>query len=159
MTEEHQARSMRKLGPDVVVPLLVKGDKIRLKDGTRLLYGEGFDEESEPEIDAPAASTDPIPSYMAAAFGVRSAWRCATTPTSRSRFASSGSAARTRARLLRRRRLHRLKKAGRNKASRPLEPENTPPGPPSTRGRGVRWCGLVRRRPASGRPSGAAHPV
>ena len=59
MTEAHQARSVRKLGPDVVVPLLVKGDKIRLKDGTRLFYGEGFDEESEPEVDVPAASTEP----------------------------------------------------------------------------------------------------
>ena len=59
----HQARSVRKLGPDVVVPLLVKGDKLRLKDGTRLFYGEGFDEESEPEVNVPAASTEPIPSY------------------------------------------------------------------------------------------------
>ena len=41
MTEMHYARSVRKLGPDTVIPLLVKGDRIRLKDGTRLLYGEG----------------------------------------------------------------------------------------------------------------------
>ena len=63
MTEANRARSARKLGEDVVVPLLVKGDKIRLKDGTRLFYGEGFDTESEPEVAVPAASTDPIPSY------------------------------------------------------------------------------------------------
>ena len=32
----------------MLVPLLVKGDRIRLKDGTRLFHGEGFDSESEP---------------------------------------------------------------------------------------------------------------
>ena len=53
---------MRKLGPDVVIPLLVKGDRIRLKDGTRLLYGEGFDEESE-EVDVPSPAKEDIPSY------------------------------------------------------------------------------------------------
>ena len=62
MTEAHYARSVRKLGPDVVIPLLVKGDRIRLKDGTRLLYGEGFDEESE-EVDVPSPAQEDIPSY------------------------------------------------------------------------------------------------
>ena len=51
MTEMHRARASRSLGRDVVLPLLVKGDKIRLKDGTCLRYGEGFEEESEPEAD------------------------------------------------------------------------------------------------------------
>ena len=51
MTEAHRARASRSLGRDVVLPLLVKGDKIRLKDGTCLRYGEGFEEESEPEAD------------------------------------------------------------------------------------------------------------
>ena len=62
LTEAHYARSSKKLGPGVVIPLLVKGDSIRLKDGTRLLYGEGFDEESE-EVDVPSppgrAGADP----------------------------------------------------------------------------------------------------
>ncbi|CAE7361303.1 unnamed protein product, partial [Symbiodinium microadriaticum] len=62
LTEAHHARSVRKLGPDVVIPLLVKGDRIRLKDGTRLLYGEGFDEESE-EVDVPSPAKEDIPSY------------------------------------------------------------------------------------------------
>ena len=53
------------------------------------------------------------------------------------------------------------KKVGRNKAFRTLEPENTPPRPPSgpRSGRGVgrgrrvhRWSGLDRRRPAGCRP-------
>ena len=30
MTEAHYARSVKKLGPEVVIPLLVKGDRIRL---------------------------------------------------------------------------------------------------------------------------------
>ena len=51
ITEAHRARAARNLGQDVVLPLLVKGDKIRLKDGTCLRYGEGFEEESEPEAD------------------------------------------------------------------------------------------------------------
>ncbi|CAE7459790.1 unnamed protein product [Symbiodinium microadriaticum] len=63
MTEANRSRSARKLEENVVVPLLVKGDKIKLKDGTRLFYGEGFDTESEPEVNVPAASTGPIPSY------------------------------------------------------------------------------------------------
>ena len=42
INEVHYARAVRKLGSDCVVPLLVKGDRIRLMDGTRLLYGEGF---------------------------------------------------------------------------------------------------------------------
>ena len=51
ITEAHRARAARSLGHDVVLPLPVKGDKIRLKDGTCLRYGEGFEEESEPEAD------------------------------------------------------------------------------------------------------------
>ena len=58
LTETHYARSVRKLGSDVVIPLLVKGDRIRLKDGTRLLYGEGFDEESE-EVEVPSPEGGP----------------------------------------------------------------------------------------------------
>ena len=41
-----------------MVPLLLKGDKIKLKDGTRLFYGEGFDTESEPGFDAAPAEPD-----------------------------------------------------------------------------------------------------
>ena len=56
ITEAHRARAARNLGQDVVLPLLVKGDKIRLKDGTCLRYGEGFEEESEPEADPATTS-------------------------------------------------------------------------------------------------------
>ncbi|CAE7685788.1 pol [Symbiodinium sp. KB8] len=62
LTEAHYARSAKKLGSGVVIPLLVKGDRIRLKDGTRLLYGEGFDEESE-EVDVPSPAKEDVPSY------------------------------------------------------------------------------------------------
>ena len=87
MTEVHKARATRSL--DVVLPLLVKGDKIRLNDGTCLRYGEGFEEESEPEA-------DPAPPMEA--HGSLAARRCATTLMSRSRSASSVSAALARAR-------------------------------------------------------------
>ena len=127
MTEANRSRSARKLGEDVVVPLLVKGDKIRLKDGTRLFYGEGFDTESEPEVDVPAASTDPIPSYG----GGRRGMEMRDDPDEQEQI-----------RRLRERGSHTSapvtppkaappRKVGRNKASSTLEPENTPPRPPS----------------------------
>ena len=56
MTEVHKSRAARSLGRDVVLPLLVKGDRIRLKDGTCLRYGEGFEEESESEAEPGTAA-------------------------------------------------------------------------------------------------------
>ena len=157
---------MKKLGQDAVIPLLVKGDRIRLKDGTRLLYGEGFDEESE-EVDVPSPAKEDIPSYGG---GVRgpAGIEMRDDPDEQEHI-----------RRLRERGSHQSapvtppkaaprKKAGRNKASRTviLEPENTPPRPPlrptgggaGRRRRVRRRSGLVRRRPAGGGPSGAAHP-
>ena len=64
MNEPNRARTARKLGGNVVAPLLLKGDRIRLKDGTRLFYGEGFDSESEPGVgEVPDEPTEPIPTY------------------------------------------------------------------------------------------------
>ena len=88
MTEARQSRSIRKLGTDVVVPLLVKGDKIRLKDGTRLFY-----------VSIPRASLKSLFLLRRRTRFRPTAVRCATTPTSRSRAAGSASAARTRARV------------------------------------------------------------
>ena len=131
MTEAHVARSVRKLGSDTVIPLLVKGDKIRLKDQTRLRYGEGFDEESE-DVDVPSPAKEDIPSYGG---GVRGpiGVEMRDDPDEQEQI-----------RRLRERGSHQSapvtppkagprQKVGRNKASRKvvLEPDNTPPRPPS----------------------------
>ena len=127
MTEANRSRSARKLGENVVVPLLVKGDKIKLKDGTRFFYGEGFDTESEPEVNVPAASTGPIPSYG----GGRRGMEMRDDPDEQEQIhrlrerGSHSSAPVTPPKAA------QPRKVGRNKASRTLEPENTPPRPPS----------------------------
>ena len=160
MTEAHVARSVRKLGPGVVIPLLVKGDRIRLKDQTRLRYGEGFDEESE-EVEVPSPAQEEIPSYGG---GVRgpAGIEMRDDPDEQEQI-----------RRLRERGSHQSapvtppkaaprQKAGRNKASRTvvLEPDHTPPRPPSGPRAEARAAGVEYDAGAApSGPSGATHPL
>ena len=150
--ELNRSRTAKRFGDDVVIPLLQKGDRIRLKDGTRLFYGEGFDSESEPEVGGvPAESTEPAPAQDG----------------SRHVEMRDDSDEQEQVRKLRERGSHASapvtppkarppKKGGRNKAPSSLGPEHTfarPPSGPRHRGAGrwcrvYRWRGLDRRRPA-----------
>ena len=154
MTEAHVARSVRKLGPEVVIPLLVKGDRIRLKDQTRLRYGEGFDEESE-EVDVPSPANEDIPSYGGGVRGPAGV-EMRDDPDEQEQI-----------RRLRERGSHQSapvtppkaaprQKAGRNKASRTvvLEPDHTPPRPPSGPRAEARAAGV--EFDAGAAPSGGA---
>ena len=110
------------LGQDVVLPLLVKGDKIRLKDGTCLRYGEGFEEESEPEADP--ATTSGGGSQVPRAMEMRDD-PDEQEQVRRLRERGSGSSTpvtppKTKPR-----------KGGRNKVSAFAEPSGTPPRPPT----------------------------
>ena len=146
ITEAHRARASRNLGHDVVLPLLVKGDKIRLKDGTCLRYGEGFEEESEPEA-GPATTTgggsrvprgiemrdDPDEQEQVRKLRERGSGSSApvTPPKAKPR------------------------KGGRNKVSAFAEPSGTPPRPPSGPRAEARAAGLEYEAPEAASPRGA----
>ncbi|CAE7914281.1 unnamed protein product, partial [Symbiodinium sp. KB8] len=88
MNELNRSRTAKKIGGDVVVPLLLKGDRIRLK--------------------VPAEPTEPIPTYG----GNRRGVEMRDDPDEQEQARPP-------------------KKGGRNKAPSTLEPEHTPPRPPS----------------------------
>ena len=123
-------------------------------DGTRLLYGEGFDEESE-DVAVPSPAQEDIPSYGG---GVRvpAGVEMRDDPDEQEQI-----------RRLRERGSHQSapvtppkaaprQKAGRNKASRTvvLEPDHTPPRPPSGPRAEARAAGV--EFDAGAAPSGGA---
>ena len=127
----------------------MKGDKIRLKDGTCLRYGEGFEEESEPEAD-PVTTTgrgsrvpqgtemrdDPDEQEQVRNLRERGSGSSApvTPPKAKPR------------------------KGGRNKVSAIAEPSGTPPRPPSGPRAEARAAGLEYEAPEAASPRGAPAP-
>ena len=127
MNELNRSRTANRIGGDVVVPLLLKGDRVRLKDGTVSFT----DSESEPEVGgAPAEPTEPAPTYGGSRLGVE----MRDDPDEQEqvqRLRERGSHAS--APVTPPKKTSPPKKGGRNKAPSTLEPEHTPPRNPSGR--------------------------
>ena len=146
ITEAHRARAARNLGQDVVLPLLVKGDKIRLKDGTCLRYGEGFEEESEPEADpvTTAGGGSRVPRGMEMRDDPDE-----QEQVRRLRERGSGSSAPVTPPKA------KPRKGGRNKVSAFAEPSGTPPRPPSGPRAEARAARLESEAPEAASSGGA----
>ena len=149
MTEVHKARATRSLGRDVVLPLLVKGDRIRLKDGTCLRYGEGFEEESESEADP--GTTAGGGSQVDRAREMRDD-PDEQEQVRKLRERGSGSSAPVTPPK------PKPRKGGRNKVSAIAEPSGTPPRPPAGPRAEARAAG-VEYESAEAASSGGAPPA
>ena len=143
ITEAHRARAARNLGQDVVLPLLVKGDK---KDGTCLRYGEGFEEESEPEADP--VTTTGGGSRVPRGIEMRDD-PDEQEQVRRLRERGSGSSAPVTPPKA------KPRKGGRNKVSAFAEPSGTPPRPPSGPRAEARAARLESEAPEAASPRGA----
>ena len=138
ITEAHRARAARSLGHDVVLPLLVKGDKIRLQDGACLRCGEGFEEKSEPEADP--VTTTGGGSRVPRGIEMRDD-PDEQEQVRKLRERGSGSSAPVTPRKA------KPRKGGRNKVSAFAEHSGTPPRPPSGPRAEARAAGLEYEAP------------